>query len=220
MRVDYFDDFEKGYVTVNERYTQTKDELCNYHYDKMINSFRYRESVTTEGIIGFMCPHCFNVFYARINNLASVEIDTKENLVVDIFQRTEYSVNECPSCGEYADLITLDPNLAKTISILNKKRYLTKFCCEGHEGIDEHGYIYFQDRSIEDYLHTLPISWYLDTEPIVQFILTDNPEDGYVIRCDVFNKAEAMYDIRKWANSLPSRSLTTKSLIRLDDMRR
>lgn len=201
MRVDYFQKFEKDCMKLKNTVKHPSEKL--YEGDT-VNLYMNGKTHTRYGTIGLMCPHCFHVVYATINLSCYVSITSKRGHI-DVLQNTVYETDICESCGKYAKLIELDPNIAETISLLNKKGYLTKFCCEGHnEQRDDNGYVYFEDRSIEDYLYTLPISWYIDLEDIRNLWYEFNPNRGYVIRCDSFNKAEAIYDINQWAKTLPT----------------
>lgn len=201
MRADYFQRFEKDGMKLKQNVKYPSEKV---HGNGNANLYMDGKTHTQYGTIGLMCPHCFHVFYATINLTCYVSVITERGLI-DVLQNTVYETDICESCGKYAKLIELDPNIAETISLLNKKGYLTKFCCEGHnERRRDNGYIYFKDRSIEDYLHTLPISWYIDLEDIRKLWYEFNPNRGYVIRCDSFNKAEALYDINQWAKTLPT----------------
>ena len=202
MRADYFQRFEKECMKLRENIEYPSEKL--YGEDN-VNLHMNGRTHTQYGTIGFMCPHCFHVFYATINFSCYVSITSKKGFI-EVLQNTAYETDECESCGKYTNLIEVDPNIAETISLLNKKGYLTKFCCEGHNErrIKDDGYIYFEDRSIGNHLHTLPISWYMDLSLIKNCILEGNSKMGYIIRCDSFNKAEAIYDINQWAKSLPT----------------
>ena len=101
----------------------------------------------------------------------------------------------CPFCENRVVGIELDPNIAEDISILNKKGYTTKYCCEGH--ISDHQYItspyiYFNNMHY-DIAKNLPKTW-----------CVDNDYDGFIIRGDISNpKKKILEDLHKMVEKLP-----------------
>ena len=93
-------------------------------------------------------------------------------------------------------MIILDGNIAKTISILNKKGYTTKFCCEGHK--EYAGYIYFSNN-VFPYIEKMnvPDSWYIDTKNL--------SKNKFVIRAkNNIGINKRINDIENWAENLPN----------------
>ena len=177
--------------------------LPNEHVRKIKSKFLHDYSA---GFIGLMCPRCFNYDIIKIRNQFA-RYDTQSSLIyktpVDTIVDVKYKLN-CPICGRTDNFIEVDPNIIKTISILNQKGYYTKYCCEGHDNsIYRIGYIYFKSSDIKEYIHTLPLTWYLDTQSNVPYM-----GDGCVIRIiDSPYKVEAMNDILEWVKSLPPNKL-------------
>ena len=101
----------------------------------------------------------------------------------------------CSFCENRVNGIELDPNIADDISILNKKGYKTKYCCEGH--ISDHQYIsapyiYFNNTH-DDIAKNLPKTWNVDTD-----------YDHFVIRGDINNsKKKILEDLHKMVEKLP-----------------
>ena len=94
--------------------------LPNEHVGKIKSKFLHDYSV---GFIGLMCPRCFNYDIIKIRN-QFVRYDTQSSLIyktpVDTIVDVKYKLN-CPICGRTDNFIEVDPNIIKTISILNKK---------------------------------------------------------------------------------------------------
>ena len=152
--------------------------------------------------MGFMCGNCYNYniikWQFKISTLICDNSLINETYASDLLPSIKYE-DGCPDCGKYSALIEIDPNIVETISILNKKKYYTKFCCEGHEN-KSNPYIYFDNNVkyipgfIESLMYDLPITWYLDTE--------DLKRGNIIIRSDYCNHDEAMLDILNWARNL------------------
>lgn len=88
--------------------------------------------VKMHGDLALMCPACYDIthihdFYYE-NIIRSEYCGTK----IAILDQLPILV-DCDKCGYNELAIALDPNIAETISILNKKGYITKECCEGHD---------------------------------------------------------------------------------------
>lgn len=61
-----------------------------------------------------------------------------------------YDLTDSYDYEEKNNYIVLDPGIAPSISILNKKGYFTKFCCEGHPYVTSE--YYSGDDSMERYI--------------------------------------------------------------------
>lgn len=154
----------------------------NIHYDHITKRFvneknnsngkinkRYT-SKFKNGKIYLMCCNCYMVNQYNIYQTQNMYIDDPNNEIDIYFSDPQYTIKRCKYCKtENPETAVLDENIAFIISKLNRLGYKTKYCCEGHNNyIDDYnyesGYIYFEDKSILDYLHLLPITWYLDIE--------------------------------------------------------
>lgn len=154
------------------------------------------------GTVAIMCPVCYHVTKHRVKIEIDTSVKTMEEIDLHIFTDTVYRISKCPCClQENLYAIEIDPNISNAISILNKKGYYTKYCCEGHSR-KESSYIYFKDKDIMlNYIDTLPLSWYIDYSKLKY-------DNRFVIRADGWNRYEALYEISEWAMSLKSRHLT------------
>lgn len=77
---------------------------------------------------------------------------------------------KCHKCKgtHHEDCFPIDSQIALAISILNKKGYKTKYCCEGHASEDTNeAYIYFENP-----INSHPKDFHID------------PNDSYTIRVD------------------------------------
>ncbi len=89
----------------------------------------------------------------------------------------------------------LDNNIAKSIFVLNKKGYYTKYCCEGHTDC---AYVYFKNNCIVPYLRYLPITWEIDMD--------DFKKGNVIIRSDsidIEEQKQSLFDLYCFAMSLP-----------------
>lgn len=163
----------------------------------------------TGGTIGVICPvcYCFNLrnIHTYINTsikgetIPSVDQGSAEDNGSDVYVVANPIVKivKCQNCcSQYVEAITTDPNLAKIISILNKKNYVTNYSCEGHG--TSASYIYFDTKISENILQifdTIPLSWYIDTE--------DLKEDKLIIRSDKDDYPCNVIELEKWVEGIP-----------------
>lgn len=146
--------------------------LQNYHdvfikrkfSNEANDSFKKRtHNSMAKGTIAVMCPKCYNNTKHMVSQDSSIIVlSNTYNDCVSPFTKIEYKINNCKKCSA-EDVIGIesDPNIADAISILNKKGYYTKYCCEGHSDRDS-PYIYFSDLNILDVIHRLPLTWNID----------------------------------------------------------
>lgn len=152
-----------------------------------------------QGTLALMCPKCYDLTYIDIEY--NIKIKSKiygHNISISRDPKIQMT---CKNCHWYDDAILLDPNIAETISLLNKKGYTTEYCCEGHNGVKynydnedyevDTGYISFYEN-IDIDADSLPESWYLADG-------TDIP----VIRSKKEYLDTYLDDIHEWAKSLP-----------------
>ena len=103
-----------------------------------VNAREYGERIhyyeSFNGIFALMCPECFSLRYFRVNS--NLKIDQHED--DSIFTISDFLVSlnisyvcKC-RCSVESNGEFMDPNIAPIISLLNKKGYHTKHCCEGH----------------------------------------------------------------------------------------
>jgi len=162
----------------------------------------------SEGIVGFFCPRCFSPIYCKqsINTSIITNFDA-------VYWRMNYSIN-CPYCNHTFrwDDDPLDPNITKSIALLNSKGYTTLFSCEGH---DEYGeaYVYFKhpdQRHVAKYI-PVPEPWKLriSTDRICRVEEYDvmcklNYSKQFCIDCDSNTKLEdRIKSLYEWAMKLP-----------------
>lgn len=156
--------------------------------------FSHDVKKTVYGNIGIICPHCMGYQIDLVNGMELLPEPAKWTVC-------------CPECGKefkmYA-LNALDPNITRTISVLNKKGYKTKFSCEGHFDVSDMSepYIIIKGDAEEIFKENpLPELWFLDDVRMFSGCFTirsdrsmaKNDED-WDKRCDV---------IEAWAESLP-----------------
>ena len=160
-----------------------------------------------KGTLSLMCPWCYEVYDVNVDIDIKASMETSDRFDIESFVKTLYHTDKCINCNHARELITLDPNLADIISILNKKGFYTKFCCEDHK--DNNGilgYIYFQDMKILDYEHLLPDSVYVD--------LNDLRDHLAIIRWEYCNKTEALIGLLQFVEQLPNLSDDFGNLMR------
>lgn len=200
MKVGELETYRKKMHKIIKR---TIDKDCEeYKGVKHKSKYMYRNEQL--GYIGLMCPYCFYSVKVRVSNrLESIikhDAEGDDAPVVDVFIPVSYRVFECPSCKrEYVHMIDIDVNIVDIISILNKKGYRTKYCCEGH-GIDDKPYIYFTSNAILKHLDTLPLSWFHDRKEINK---GDFINKSVIIRSEYYKSGEHLFELKEWAESLP-----------------
>ena len=193
-----------------------KRRMYNYTFVDHHREDAIENSMTMHmyGTLALMCPRCYHIekYNVIANGKIAISPINSTNVQVSPFIRiSHYNDGPCPECGnDNYDLIEIDPNIADTISILNRKGFHTAFCCEGHGDYGTMGYIYFVRKYImEKYIGTLPPTWYVD--------LDDIRREHFIIRSESSNYVEAMLDIYEWAKSLPTLIQNPGRRIRVDE---
>lgn len=123
------------------------------HYDRYI------------GNVALMCPYCYEIHMININKKIKYRIKNNNK----IFASMKFN-GICKYCHNHTDFVEIDGNIGKTIKSLNRKGYITKFCCEGHDKVENkndrmyRAYIYFDNGTtyLEYIRKFLPDSWYID----------------------------------------------------------
>lgn len=168
--------------------------------------------------VTLMCPHCYNLSvtdydinfgYSHNHKLHSeIHIANKEGK----FKNGLDEDMACDKCKE-AEPIILDPRIANTIMILNKKGFNTRFSCAGHKYSKTEKatpYIVFDESVPIDIFKNLPKGWELDVNgDFISIVKSMHPavtefpvaiyynlEDGPIR----FNQ----HKLEGWANRLPS----------------
>ena len=196
------------YVGELENWKESEVKI-QYKHKKKYNTKGCTKTITMEesrhGFLSLMCPHCFNIVTRQVDYDISSSVEAIQHVDgrsqtpdLHLFFSKNYKMTKCPKCkSKYVDMIELDPNISKAISLLNKKGYFTSYCCEGHGRYDT-GYVVFTNKyQVLEHLNTLPITWCLDYNDIKQ------QKSKLIIRTEYCNKAEAMVDLLDWANGLP-----------------
>ena len=125
------------------------------------------------------CPSCKSVYFA--NQITPIAEDGK-------------FAYWCPSafCSAHIELVTIDELMILPVVTLNKKGYITEYCCSGHSlrnACDARGYILFT-KGI--HLESAPKGWAI--------------EDGHLgrecIRSKLSDLARSIHNLNKWATEL------------------
>lgn len=144
--------------------------------------------------LALMCPKCFNIV-GTCEQEVKVNFTRKEepakfyghtmNIQVDGF---------CDECGEYIEeFLTIDGDIAETISLLNQKGYKTLFSCSGHPNSTS-AYIYFRNSRYLNYIKSIPENWKIDV-------------NDYILKLDLIIRSEYRKynpdELYNWAVGLP-----------------
>lgn len=161
-----------------------------------------------------MCPICFELFAVKMQYNVNIEaISMTKGLTLEFGHHIKiFSENGCPNCNSEEAFIKLDPNIATTVCILNRKGYFTSYCCEYHFGKDcgsSAPYIAFKNTDIFDYIDYLPDSWYPDFE---SYKLWGNPVIRATTPRDTDELKDSILDLLQFAYQLPD-SKTLKNAI-------
>ena len=166
----------------------------------------YAVKYKIKGTSAFMCPCCFNIFFKKIHGQGSVvtEIDDESEIdedgdLRDFMSIDVYPAMTCKDCLE--PLVQIDPNIAEAIQLLNLKGYTTRFCCESHKYKSEiaDAYIMFNNFDLMNLVFDdadIPYGWYLD--------LDCYRKGDYVIRADYDESKDYLFELLKFAKSLPN----------------
>ena len=186
----------KKFYNVNSLKFTDKEHIIKSK-DK-VNPCKISRAKREFGYMGFMCPNCYNYKIVQYQYLVSTIICDDEMHATDLLPSVRYE-DGCPYCGDWRTLIEIDPNIVEAISILNKKKIHTRFCCEGHNN-GALAYISFDKLVqmipgfVESLMYDLPITWYLDINALLR--------NRIIIRSNYCNHDEAMLDILNWARNL------------------
>lgn len=138
-----------------------KNKRIKKYYDRYIGS------------LALMCPYCYEIHMADMDKKIKMKYHKKDNDNYKIFPSMKFN-GICKHCHKPIEFIEIDGNLGKTIKILNRKGYFTKFCCEGHDKVKNkndkayRAYIYFDNGTtyLEFIRDFLPDSWYIDQDDL------------------------------------------------------
>ena len=171
-------------------------------YTTIENNNAFCTAVKMHGDLALMCPACHDITY--IHNFYYENIIKSSQCCdkITIPDQLPIQIN-CDKCDYNGFAIAIDPNIADTISILNKKGYITKECCEGHgenlfyscTNVDSKPYVLFHyGISIND----VPKFWKLKIT-----------KDGFcklvVKKNKRHYKNEYLERLDDWARNLPNR---------------
>ena len=160
--------------------------------------------------IGFFCPKCFKPIIKRYALKEEFFYDP-EFIVTRKFELT------CPDCGhKFEQSWYLDPNITEVIALLNKKGYITEFCCEGHYTKDQDGneylsstpYILFSFRKdiIFDELN-LPYPWIEDSKSVDNSLAYKYDRLCIRYNLDAYDSSKqfAIDVLKEWIGRLPTK---------------
>lgn len=187
-----------------------KHPVYNVHQIEFCNSIK--QVMKFKSFIGFFCTTCFKPIIMKASLKSYIEPIEKydeSNLWVN------HSFNfKCPKChsDNYWEGY-LDPNITPMIAELNRKGYITKFCCEGHLTNDNEDeiscpYIMFKYPKQKRVVDVVPLihPWRLQT--IDRQLSRDMPNFTNTFRIGTIDDCktpirERMAALRKWVDLLP-----------------
>ena len=153
------------------------------------------KSCTDNKNFAIMCPVCYQLvgtIKQKITTEIFLDKNGREKIYGHnmIFQIDGY----CEYCDEYIEeFVTIDADIAASISLLNHKGYKTRYCCAGHENSEE-AYIYFKNNRYLKYIGILPKGWRIDVNDYVY-------RHDFIIRAKYgkYNPVE----LEEWVTGLP-----------------
>lgn len=118
--------------------------------------------------LAFMCTHCFDVCTI---NVPDIEYDSNQMRFESYSNR--FKPKHCPCCGMRNSMIYIDKDIVRHIQSLNKKGYITTFCCAGHldGGCATEAYVVFNNHNNYIDVDTLPDSWYFDEDTTQDLVI-------------------------------------------------
>ena len=179
---------------------------------------------------GFLCTHCYHHKIFQYNNICRYEKcqeDDGESIGV-LLPVYNY---KCPKCGEVTEqTFIIDPNILPILALLNKKGYITKFSCEGHDELTihdldctsdgiyrdsySHAYVMFKDPSLRVIVDKIPLlgDWYrydynvkVNDDGATEIIPVEEDDLGFVINTFTIHadKATILGQLLLWTCMLP-----------------
>lgn len=139
-------------------------------------------SFKSKGWIGLYCRHCFHPVKFKDYIHFKIPNIKQDGYRPDAVSITPVYKFKCPKCGHTSVFhYEIDVNITPMIAELNRKGFVTKYCCEGHS-IDydkalgcrhtlERSYIFFDIKKLPDAnalleVYPLPKPWQRDISKI------------------------------------------------------
>lgn len=185
-----------------------------YPFKSKIHNDRIHVDDVSGDYIAFICPDCFNTMVFKANITIRLQNVDKEAFSY-VYAEPKYTIQctKCSAINTYAREEYIDPNIAPIIAELNRKGFVTKFSCEGHEEstpdleiydkfyLDKClPYIWFkyaeQRHVLQDYPLVKP--WYVDEDDGDVFCIRVNKED-YAN----YSLEDRLITLKQWVDNLP-----------------
>ena len=169
--------------------------------------------------VTLMCPHCYNLSVTDYDINFGHSHNHKLHSEIHIANREgkfKNGLDEDMACDKCkgAEPIILDPRIANTVMILNKKGFNTRFSCAGHKwpGEIDTPYIVFDESVPIDIFKTLPKGWELDVNgdfiSVVKSMYPAVTEFPVAIYYNIEYKARSIrfnqHKLESWARRIPS----------------